>query len=218
MPVSAAALAAFNLDPLFQIDGSWLAAHGDARAKVLKGLAPSREARPKLAKYLLDHHKLMGAWWTDFSSPSSRIALLDRDVLHTTLLRAGLFLKGGEIRRDLDGARRRATRAGVGDENMDFVLRAAPLLGRPEPMDYECDHIDPRHKFMALGLAASVDRKLLEERAYRVRLSLRLPKQLAATLSDLADADLSVPDPQSVSLLTRRILKDFAAPWLTLFD
>ena len=218
MPVPAAALAAFNFDPLSQIDSSWLTDHGNAGAKLLESLVHRSDARPKLARYMLDHHMLTGTWWTDFSSPRSRIALLDRDVLQTALLRTGLVLKGDEIRRDLDGAKRRTMRAEIGDENMDFVLRTAPLLGRPEPIDYEGEHLDPRHRLMAFGLAASVDRALLEKNAYRVRLSLRLPKQLAAPLSDLAEADRSLGVSPSLSELTRRILKDFAAPWLTLFD
>lgn len=218
MPVPAAALAPFNLDPLSQMDGSWLAAHGGARSELMETLSDSPDARPKLARYLLDHHKLTGTWWTDFSSPRSRIALLDRDVLQTVLLRTGLLVKGNEIRRDLDGARRRSTRAGIGDEDMDFVLRTAPLLGRPKPIDYECDHTDPRHRFMAFGLAASLDRGLLKESAYRVRLALRLPKQLAETLSDLADTDRSPGGSRRLSALTRRVVKDLAPPWLTLFD
>ena len=218
MPVPAATLAAFNLDPLSQIDRSWLTDHGSAGTKLLERLVHSREARPKLARYMLDHHMLTGTWWTDFSLPCSRIALLDRDVLQTALLRTGLVLKGDEIRRDLDGTNRRTMRDEIGDENMDFVLRTAPLFGRPEPVDYEGEHVDRRHRLMAFGLAASVDRTLLEESAYRVRLSLRLPKQLAATLSDLAETDRSLQSSQSLSELTRRILKDFAVPWLTLFD
>ena len=218
MPVPAAALAAFNLDPLSQMDSSWLTDHGNAGAKLLESLGHSRDARPKLARYLLDHHMLTGTWWTDFSSPRSRIAVLERDLLQTVLLRTGLLVKGDEIRRDLDGARRRATRSGIGDEDMDFVLRTAPLLGRPQPIDYECDNADPRHRFMAFGLAASVDRGLLKESAYRVRLALRLPKQLAEVLSDLADAGGSPGGTQRLSKLTKRILKDLAPSWLTLFD
>ena len=218
MPVPANALAMFNFDLLSHMDRSWLAEHGEAGAELLESLASNRDARPKLARGLLDHHKLTGAWWTDFSSPRSRIALLERDVLQTVLLRTGLLVKGDEVRRDLDGARRRATRSRIGDEDMDFVLRTAPLLGRPEPIDYECDHTDLRHRFMAFGLAASVGRGLLKESAYRVRLALRLPKQLAEVLSDLADAGGSPGGTQRLSALTKRILKDLAPPWLTLFD
>lgn len=218
MPVSAAALVAFNFDPISQIDGSWLAEHGGAGSELLESIAHSPDARPKLARYLMDHHKLTGTWWTDFSFPRSRIALLDRDVLQTVLLRMGLLIKGDEIRRDLDGAHRRTTRARIGDEDMDFVLGTAPLLGRPEPVDHEFEHTDPRHRFMALGLAACADRMLLEESAYRVRLSLRLPKQLAVTLSDLATADRSLRGSPGLSRLIRRILKDFAPSWLPLFD
>lgn len=218
MPVPAAALAAFNFDPISQIDSSWLTGHGGAGSEFLASLVRSPDARSKLARYLMDHHKLTGTWWTDFSFPRSRIALLDRDVLQTALLRMGLLIKGDEIRRDLDGARRRTTRSRIGDEDMDFVLRTAPLLGHPAPVDHEFEHKDPRHRFMAFGLAASVDRMLLEESAYRVRLSLRLPKQLAATLSDLATTDRSLRGPPELSALIRRILKDFAPPWLPLFD
>lgn len=218
MPVPAAALARFNFDPLSQIDSSWLAGHGEAGSDLLESIVRSPDARPKLARYLLDHHELTGKWWTDFSFPRSRIALLDRDVLQTALLRLGLLLKGDEIRHDLDGAHRRTTRARIGDEDMNFVLRTAPLLGRPEPIDYDCEHADPRHSFMAFGLAASVDRMLLEESAYRVRLSLRLPKQLAETLSDLATTDRSLRGAPGLSALIRRILKDFAPSWLPLFD
>lgn len=217
MPVPANALATFNFDPLSQMDRSWLAEHGEAGSELLESLASNRDARPKLARRLLDHHKLTGAWWTDFSSALSRIALLERDVLQTVLLRAGLVVKGDEIRRDLDGGRRRATRSRIGDEDMDFALRTAPLLGRPKPIGYACDHADPRHRFMAFGLAASVDRRLLKESAYRVRLALRLPKQLADVLSDLADTG-SPGGTQRPGALTKRILKDLAPPWLTLFD
>ena len=214
MSVSVSDLTAFNLDPLAQIDQSWLA--GSPHATIFEDLSREPTPRPWLNRYLLRDAEIADDFWTDFSAPRARLALLDRSTLQRLLVRVGLVLNGDAIRKEFDGGKRRKFREQLGEDDFNFVMREATLLGRHAPLEANAGFGDQRLGFMAVGAAHALPHDLLASKAYRNRLAFRLPKDLVSTLEEFATSARG-GDSAPLTALSKKILQGVAPKWLPIF-
>ncbi len=215
-----AAAVSFNLSPLKDLDESWLQTLPNGNlVPHLRGAAAERW----VSRHLLDAFDLSGRYWEDFSAPRARLALLDRAALQTVLFHVGLVLRAGEFRNLLDGARVKALRDEVGPAAYDFAVKTAPLYGATPAFDYEPEpNTGMRERLLLTGALHSLHRGAAADPAYITRVAFKLPVSLCRCLMKAVSAlppETSWPAPgDTLPHLTRRIVKDMAPQWLTLFD
>ncbi|MEM9763362.1 MAG: SctK family type III secretion system sorting platform protein [Pseudomonadota bacterium] len=206
----------FNLAPLVEMDPSWVEVLGVGAA--YSTLSSCRQSKPWLAQHLLDTMQVSDVFWTDFSRPRARLALLDGATLQRVLLYVGVCLRHDELRGELDGAVISRIRASIGEDAFEFAIGGAPLIAAGAHFERSVTLTEPRLHFMVTGAAYAIDPRAARVPAYLQRLSLRLPKSVAdgfsraLATSGPCDSDAALPP------LVRRIVTEIAEPWLPFFD
>ena len=211
----AAASVDFNLAPIATVDPSWLSAM--AHGALIEQLRGEPAAQGWLSAHLLGKFDISDAYWTDFGPSRHRLALVDPPILQLLCLRLGLVLRGEEVRREIDGARLKALAARIGEDNLQFAVRAAPLLGRPPAFDYESGIREVRLRYMMIGAAFALPSVAMADRGYATRVALRLPREMHEELFGLAALRPASEEP-TLPTLAKRILREVGPSWLPLFD
>ena len=206
----------FNLMPVEDMDESWL--DGLPNGRLWPVVKQSADGRRWFSKYILDQFHLTGRYWTDFSKPRARLALIDRRALQTVFFYIGLTLKSADIRSEVNGAKLKELRAELGPDAMNFAFRSAPLIGAPPRFAIKHDTDNMRSGVMLAGAAYAVHAGLVSTEAYIKRLCLRLPRAMAEKLQETATGASPDGNADELPRLVRRVVKEVAPQWLPLFS
>ena len=130
----------------------------------------------------------------------------------------GATLRSAEFRNELDGTTISLLRQALGSSVLEYATKRVPLAGPLPSYPYEPDLSNNlRLRLVQIGAVYSLSPRAAQQRAYAGRLVLKLPHRLANGL--LADLPEAAAEPESTVLpqVTRRIVREFLAPWFPLF-
>ena len=206
----------FNLMPCVELDDTWLAAtpHGH----VCCAIGENSYAESQVAQYLLDTFEIAGRYWSDFSAPRTRLALLDRNILQKICMHIGLVLRGPEIRSKVNGAEIKKMRGAIGVQAMEFTFKTAPLIGAPPEFIFDADTDDIRLDLIALGAAYGIHQGAAGDNAYTTRLLFKLPQPLSKPFHGYLQSADACEKSDTLPPIARRVIKEVAPQWLPLFN
>ena len=207
----------FNLEPLANLDQSWLEAVSCKDVFLL--LRDTPDAWPWLSQHLLNDSGLANSYWEEFSPQRARLALLPRDTIQVIFLYVGLTVRGPEFRSQIAGETLKELRDEIGAEALEFVFRTAPLLGTPPSFALEVDTNTPlRSELILLGALYCAYRAAAKSDAYLKRLALKLPKEIADDFFVLARSSEAQSTDEQVPPLVMRVIREVAPRCLHLLD
>ena len=206
----------FNLAPVGYVHESWYEnlPHGE----LCKTLAGHPKARGRISQFLLQTLGLEGRYFCDFREPRMRLALLPPKLLESLFLYVGATLRNAEFRNELDGTTISLLRQVLGSDVMEYATKRVPLLGSVPAFSYEPDlSNDLRLRLVQIGAVYSLSAAAAQQSAYAGRLVLKLPHRLATGLLADLPGKAAEPESQGLPVVTRRIVREYLPPWLTLF-
>lgn len=206
----------FNLMPCVELDDTWLEAMPNG--ELYRTIGKSSYAEPQLAQYLLDTFQIAGRYWSDFSAPRTRLALLERHTLQKVCMHIGLALRGPEIRAEVNGAAIKELRDAVGADAIDFVFKTAPLIGATPEFVFDAGANDIRLDLIALGAAYAIHQEAAGDSAYTTRLLFKLPQKLSKAFHGYLETADVYEKTNALPPITRRVIKEVAPQWLPLFN
>lgn len=206
----------FNIAPTSYIDPGWYdeIEHG----ALMSVLSENVSARPHVSQQLLAAYDLTEKYYTDFSRPRARLALMDREALQNLLLHVGLSLRYTEIRGVLDGTRLTALRNSIGPGPMDFALRSASLFAPVSGFSFQSDLADPRERFILVGAAYTLDAQASESPTWFTRILWKLPPAVSDPLRQFFRTLVRRDDDGALPSDVRRLIREITPLWLHLFD
>lgn len=120
------------------------------------GLQPTQPRDGRLDRLLLEHLNLVEQPFLNFEAPGSRLALLDGETLHRTVLTTGVALSAKAIARVVTPPQQKALHGALGETLYRFALmRASWLVGRSpwrEPELPNAEETNPREVCYRRGL------------------------------------------------------------------
>lgn len=196
------------------VHDSWLA---DApQAELMQRLATQRASLPWLSHYLSDYLDLPKGYCTDFSSPLSRVALLQPKPLQSLCLYLGLGLGSTSLRNELSGERVRRLKQALGPQEFNFATRRAPLLGTPPVFECEPDLGDPHQQYTLTG-ARFLSARLARMQLLRRHLVLKLPMQWGNALLAEASGHPIEGHREPMTPWVRKLINEAIPEWKALF-
>ena len=171
-----AAVYDFNFRPGTYVDPSWIA--DTVEPAVWTRLAGCARAEPKLSRYILERFELADRFWSDFSAPALRLALLEPGVLRRVALFTGLALSGASLRRIVLGAEVRRLKQEIGEDGYSFAVKRAPFLVGDIAGRVPAGAGGSRSDFEGLGAGCLAAALAGHGPAVTLRLLLKLPKHL----------------------------------------
>ena len=119
---------ALNLHVGGYIHPSWF--NSIPHGKLVSRLRTSPRSSAAVSRYLSEILDIPACACDDFSSPATRLALVDGATLERLFLYCGVALRSRELHLEIDGRRLREIRRGVGEDGYSFAFKRAPFLGR----------------------------------------------------------------------------------------
>jgi len=210
------AVVTFNVRPARTLHASWIPHIADET--VWQRLSAIPRTEPERSRHILAHFDLTDRLWTDFSEPTTRLALLDPTAFERLGLFLGLALRGAPVRHVVLGADRRRLIRDLGAEAVTFAVKRAPVFkvavsgaarDAPEPMP-------SRPGFIAAGLRALDDLFGDAPYALKMRLRLKLPRNLGDPGQD--ESEPTDPNRQAKQRETAiRLAREVLPTWAPLF-
>ena len=204
----------FNFLVAASVHASWLT--GSPHAELLLSLREQRAALPWLSHYLADFLNLPEGYWTDFSSPLSRVALLQPAALESLCLHLGLALASASLRNELSGERVRRLKQALGQHEFLFATRRAPLLGVPPGFECEPDVGDPYQQYALTG-ARFISARLARMQVLRRRIVLKLPAAWGDALMTEASGHPIEGHREPMTPWVRKLINEAIPEWKPLF-
>jgi len=203
-----------NFDPCDFVHDSWIGSvpHGP----LARRLRDEPAAAAPASRYLRWVLGLEGDYCGDFSTPHSRLALLDGTSLSRLSLYLGLVLRSRELRSEMRGERLRSVKHSVGNDAFAFAVKRAPFLGSIPDFPFEPDSDEPQLRFTLIGLGFCMTQVVGLNSGLRRRMMLKLPRDWRPAF-EAAGFETKRRDDDGLASIIRKLIKELLPRWHPLF-